>query len=179
MTLLLEHQLGAGARWTCDRDDRGNPPLARSGQQADPGALAVADDGDALGIDVLPFLEPADDRAHVLGEVTQRGGLRSTAALPVAALVVANGQHSRFGNRSGQLRQCRDALDHTIAVADTGPGEQHDRREFRPWCRFGRPRQRRADVEASRRNDDRLVTRVRIDLRARCRRGDVLAHDVQ
>ena len=102
----------ARRRWSMGRRSRRplRSSLARGGQQPDPGAFAVTDDRDALGIDVRTFFEPPDDGAHVLGEVADRGGLRSTAALSVAALVVADRQHAGFGDRSRQLRQRRHAL---------------------------------------------------------------------
>ena len=87
-------------------------------------ALAVADDGEALPVDVLAVAHELDGRAQVLGVVGERRRLRPAAALADAALVVAQDEESAVGERVRELAENRDAEGGLVAVGWTGAADQ-------------------------------------------------------
>ena len=81
--------------------------LARGGQQRDPRAFAVTDEGDAFRIDVLALQQPAHDGPDVFGIILDRRRLGAAAALSESALVVAHGEEAGVRDRARQLRERR------------------------------------------------------------------------
>ena len=73
------------------QDQRSEGTFLRAEQRRDQAPLAVADQGDAAGIDVPPPAQPADLRPGVFGEVGRGGRVGPAAAGPGAAIVAAQG----------------------------------------------------------------------------------------
>ena len=79
-------------------------------------AFAVADDRDPPAVDVLPLAHQPHGGAQILGVVGERRRLGPAAALPDAALVVAQHHESRVGEGVGELAEDRDADDGLVPI---------------------------------------------------------------
>ena len=160
-----------------EEGDGGNPLLLRGREQRDCATLAVADDGDALRIDVLPIRQHLHRRAHVFREVGERRRFGTAARLTDAALVVPENREPRVRDGAGELAENRDAGDELVAILRTAAADQHDRRQP-PAHAFG-PRQRAHEREAAAADLHLLVVGARNRHAPRRDRRDVLAHDVE
>ena len=176
--LLREHDVGAGDARRGDQADGGDALVLRGRHQRDEPAFAVADDGDALRIDVLAIRQQLDRRAHIVRVVGERRRFRAAAALADAALVVADDDEAGVGERAGDLAEDRDAEHEAVAIGRPAAADKDDGRQTR-GARLRRLRQRAGEREAVARDVHLLVVRPRDGDAARRNRGDVLAHDLE
>ena len=91
----------------------------------------MADDGDALRIDVLALRQQLHRRAHIVGVVGERAGFGAAAALADAALVVADDDEAGVGERVGDLAENRNADDEAVAIGRPAAADEDDRRQPR------------------------------------------------
>ena len=76
----------------------------------------MADDRDAIAIDVTPVGQPPHYRKCVLGLIAERRRFGASAALAVAALVIADGHEACIGERTCKLAENGHAANDTVAL---------------------------------------------------------------
>ena len=174
LPLLFEHEVDALGRGRADERHRCHTRVPPRGQEGDPSAFPVSDQRHLLGIDILAFDQGADDGAHIGGKIIVRGRFRPAAALAGPALVVADHDGARVGERRGQLGEDGNAGVEFIAIFVAGAGHENDRGETR--AHLGRLGNGGGQAEAIGRDAHLLVVRARHGHQARGDRADIVAN---
>ena len=103
-------QVQLGARHAHRVDERQGGDAAVAGRaERDGSSFAVADERDAIFVDVLALAQEPDHGSEIFDIVAERRRLRPAAALADTALVVPDDEESLIGERVGQLAEDRNA----------------------------------------------------------------------